>query len=741
MKPFFRDNLRARQSRTADAELTLYAQGDEGGSLRAASGFVRRRGLLIVAVWFPLFLCLVVGAALMPPRYIAEAKVVIDPRPIKVLKPDPVLSQAPLENEPALTAMYLARSNDLVHRAISELGLLQDPELNPRRASRREAVVAFARAELPASLADLLARVILRGGSEDVRIAGRFHDRLQVSQEGRSNVIAIKFRAETPERAARIANGYAELFVKAQADERTQASEKAYAWLVDRVAEARRRSVLADTKAEEFRRANGLISGRTHTPAVQEVTDTSTELTAARTARDAAVARFRKAQALLGAGELEALGDMQRSPVVQQLRTQESTVMRRLAELEQIYGDKHPEVAKAQSDLARLRGKISSEAKLLMQALKNDAAVSESVVAALRRSADTARDRVAQENEAYVDLRVLEREAAAERKTADSLLTRLKEIAQEKLLHPSGDAKLASRADPPGAPFMPNMVLLTPAAAGLSFFIALVIALIPERSRRGIRSMQEVAPEFGVSALALVPHGHRAADQPITRPYAAFVEGLRHLYAGLPPAEPDEQDGGRSILITSSVAGEGKTTVAIGMGRLIARGQRRVVLVDADLRRSGIRRFTKDARLGLAEVLRGEAQLDDVLVTDTRSDLSILPAGRARIDSAFLLGSVRMEMVLEQLRSMFEVVVIDSPPVVPVADTLLMARMADQTIMVTQWERTPRETIRLALRQLMDSGAAVAGVAITRVSLKRHSTFGYADSVLYGPKNRRYYRA
>lgn len=722
--------------------LPMHADDAQPGAISRAGGFVRRRGLMIAVVSLPLFLCFVAAAAMLPPRYVAEAKIVIDPRTTKVLKPDPVLSPMTTENEAVQTTVHLLASNDLVHRAIDALGLRDDPELNPPRSSRRERLVGFARSYLPAGVADLLAQTILRDGApaEDVLIARRFQSRLRISQEGRSYVLAVRFTADTPERAARLANGYAELFVVARAEERAQATDQAFQWLSERVAEARHRVLAADAKSEEFRRSHNLIKGRDNTPAVQEVTEMSTELNVARAAREAALAKYRKAEALVASGKLDAVGEMQRSPVVQQLRSQEAIVLRRLAEVEQLYGARHPEVLTARAELTKLRTKIANEAKVLVESLQSDAAVGESISDSLTRAAEAARDRVAQENEAYVTLRALEREAAAERGTVEALLSRLMEVAQEKRLQPSGDAKIGSRADPPGAPASPNMMLLVPAAAALSLFLGILIALYPERFRRGIRSMQEVAPEFGFPALALLPYGRRAVDHPVIKPYTGFVEGLRHLYTGL--AAPEVEHGpGRSILVTSSVAQEGKSTIALGLGRLIALGQRRVVLVDVDLRCSGISRATGGFRPGIAEVLSDKARLEDVLTIDPWSGLSILPAGSADADPAFLLGSLRMATLLRELKEKFETVILDSPPVIPVSDALHLARIADLTIMVTQWERTPRETTRLALRQLVGAGAAVAGIAISQVRLKRHSTYGYADSVLYGRNNRRYYEA
>ncbi|WP_431858573.1 GumC family protein [Azospirillum sp.] len=714
-----------------------------GTALRRVGGFLRRRKLLILSVALPAFLALGALAAMMPPRYVAEAKVQIDPRTPKILKPDPILPPMAMESETVQTATHLLTSVDLVHRAIEDLNLRDDPDLAfPARAPLRERALMATRTFLPDAVQGYLDQVFQRGGGgmgEDALITRRFLSNLRVSQEGRAHVLSVRYAASSPERAAQVVNGYVRLFVAIQAEQKAQEAANAYEWLSRRVEEARRKVQIADARIEEFRRANDLIKGRENTPAAQEVSEVASELTAARSARDQAVAKLRRGQELLAQNQIDALGEMQRSPVIQQLRIVEAAALRQVADLGQTYGDQHPQLTRARADLAKIREKIRGEGVQLVNSLKSDADVAVAHVEALTRTAQAARDRVALQNDANIELRALEREATADRESAESLLSRLKEVAEERLLRPSAEAKLISSADPPEGPVSPNLRLLLPAALGIALFFGTTMAAVAEQVRRGIRSILEVEPELGVPALALVPHSRKAVDLPVKKPHAAFVEGLRHLYAGLSP-DGSPPTPGTVILVASSVAEEGKTTIALGLGRLLSQADRDVVLLDLDLRRSTLDRLFGRDRPGVGEVLRGEMGIDDVIVRDPVSGMAVIPAGHAGKDPSFLLGSPAMSQLIDDLRARFATVIMDSSPVIPVSDTMMIARHADHTVMVMRWEKTAPETTRLALQRLVGAGASVTGIVVSRVSLKRHATYAFGDSCLSDRKNSRYYR-
>lgn len=252
--------------------------------------------------------------------------------------------------------------------------------------------------------------------------------------------------------------------------------------------------------------------------------------------------------------------------------------------------------------------------------------------------------------------------------------------------------------------------------------------------------MEEIEPELGVKPLALVPDARGSSLGATERSHAAFIEGLRHLQTALrstdAPSEPRPV-----ILITSAVPEEGKTTIAVALAKLLALRGTNTVIVDCDLRRPSVHKLL-GCRVGpgLSELLRGQAALEDTLRSDAQSGVTVLPAGGPTSDPNFLLGSRTLPMLVAKLRSHFDAVIIDSAPVIPISDTRLICSLADRTVMVARWGSGCRETTQLALRQLVEAGAKIAGVAITRVPARRHATYAYADSCLYARIANRYYQ-
>jgi capsular exopolysaccharide synthesis family protein len=200
---------------------------------------------------------------------------------------------------------------------------------------------------------------------------------------------------------------------------------------------------------------------------------------------------------------------------------------------------------------------------------------------------------------------------------------------------------------------------------------------------------------------------------------------VRGLQLGLTLSNVDRQP--KVVLVTSSVASEGKTTVAINLARLAAKNGQKVILVDCDLRRPSVADSMgiKDRQRGIAEAVAGSAPLNDCLVRDPRSGMVLLPAVGKIPNPSELLSSMAMQSLVEKLRGYFDLVVIDSAPVLPVNDSKVVSKLTDAVLFVVRWERTPREAVSNGVRALADVKAPVAGIALTRADTKRHRYYNY----------------
>jgi capsular exopolysaccharide synthesis family protein len=293
-----------------------------------------------------------------------------------------------------------------------------------------------------------------------------------------------------------------------------------------------------------------------------------------------------------------------------------------------------------------------------------------------------------------------------------------------------------SEAQVPGAPFYPNVKRQTVVITMGGLVVAVLLVLGLEALNPGITNPEQVEKQLQLHTLGIVPlAGGKtpAHDKPIDDPQSGFVEALNTLKVSLSLTDPDREP--RVIQVTSSIPEEGKTTLAVALARVLCKKGSRVILVDADLRRSSVeKKLGLEVReKGLTDfVLEHSEQPMEYLVKDPRSEVLLLPTGTAKFANATdIFASRRMERIVELLRENADYVVVDAPPVMAVADARLIGRMVDKTIFVIRWNKTPVKVVKAALKVLRSGGADIAGAVLQNVDLKRYGQLGYGDSGYY----------
>jgi capsular exopolysaccharide synthesis family protein len=188
----------------------------------------------------------------------------------------------------------------------------------------------------------------------------------------------------------------------------------------------------------------------------------------------------------------------------------------------------------------------------------------------------------------------------------------------------------------------------------------------------------------------------------------------------------------RSLLLTSSVPSEGKTSTALSIAATAAKSGQRTIIIDCDLRHPNLHiNLNASNAKGLSEYLSGHLGLDDVIEIDPDSSVHYITAGARTSNPTDLLGSDAMRGLIRRLCNDYELVILDTPPLLAVSDALVLVREVDRTIFVIRWEKTRRETAMAGLKQALEAGARVAGTVLTRVDVRKHSQYDYADSGYY----------
>lgn len=717
----------------------------------------RRKGTLIGVTLIGTITAALILTQLSP-KYTATATVMVDPRENKVLNVEAVLSGLPADQQTIESEIEVLMSRRLAERVIQKLGLYRtqayNARLRPVTGMQKFKRSLSPKALIPDSVLELL-NLDSRGDGlteeqllekERIAIIDEYLNTLSVKRVGRSRVIAISITLGSPAVAASVANTVSDLYIVEQLEAKFDATRRATEWLNQRLAGLRAAVQKSEQAVEVYRRTSGLVAGKGDTFASQRATELNSQLILSRSQRAEAQARLNQVQGLLAnSSSVESVAEVLSSRLIQDLRSQEAEIQRKAAELSQEFGEKHPRMINIRAEVVDLRNKIAGEVNKIVQGLRNEVAVARARENEMVSNMRSLESRVAGLNQRQVQLRALEREANANRALYETFLNRFKETnEQQEFQRP--DARIISSADTPNDPSAPKKMLLLIIAFVLSSGAGFALVFVLESLDKGFRSMDDIEAGTGVPAVGLVPAitglsslGKEPQAMILEKPNSAFAESVRALHASILLSNVDSPP--KTVLFTSSLPSEGKTSLSLSLTRLVARtGSKRVVVIDCDLRRPLVHRHLgMDIGPGLVQLLAEEASLEDVLRRDEPSGAYVLTAGGTPTNPTDIITSDHFAQLLNSLKNTFDLIVIDSSPVLAVSDSRILSRMADKTIFVVRWAETRREVVRLGLKQILEAGGDLAGVVLSMVNVKKHSRYGYGDSGYYYGRYRKYY--
>ncbi|PZR32244.1 GumC family protein [Caulobacter segnis] len=706
----------------------------------------RRHFWLMAGVGAVVFVLLAGFLLQRPASYTATAEILLDSRKQNMLDVKQVGPGAAVDTSAVDTEVEVLKSRQLADTVITEKRLDLDPEFNgaigkpSTKQSMLEKLGFAAKPQKPVEAAD---KVKARE-----RMVDDVLSRLTVERSGGTYVIRIGFRAGDPVKAAAIANAYANAYLTQQLRVKLDATQTANQWLNSRLSGLRSQVEAAEAAVQRYKAENGLLSADGTTLTEQNISTLNNQLAEVRASQAEQEARLNTARRQLASGSAgDDVGEALNSPVIQQLRAQRAEVSRRVADLSNRYGPRYPDLLKAQREAADLDGQIQSEIKRVISNLSAQADVARQRTASVEASLNRTRGTLAANNAASVQLNELERNAESVRTLYQSYLDRFKQTSTQQGVEQT-DARVISPARVPTSPSAPNV----PKSLALAIAAALVAGVgsvfAAAALETGLSTSEEIEEALDTPHLASVPllsstlAGQRSSLAPIDyvveKPLSAFAESFRNLRAAI--AAGGQGKAPKVVLFTSALPGEGKTSTSIGIGRTAAMAGLRTIIVDCDLRRRGVTRAVDlKPQIGLLEVLLKGAPLADAIVLDEKSGAYLLPLNRETQTSRDVFNSPEMATLLTQLRERFDFVVLDGPPVLPVADSRVLAPRTDAVVLLARWRKTPKRAVQEALREINASGAYLAGAALTQVDVVKQSRAGYGDAGYYYKAYSQYY--
>lgn len=580
------------------------------------------------------------------------------------------------------------------------------------------------------------------------RAVGAVRSGLTVKRTGVSYAISVAYQGANPQTAAKVVNAIVDRYVADQQTGKESLRGDQITQLRNRLQSLRADVIRAETAEARYRGATNLIDVQKDSTAVQQgISVLSTQLATAQA--DEAAARAKLA-AVVSTGVSPAT-DAAASSVISSLRGQQAQLSAQRADLAQRYGELHPDLARINKQLADVNASIASESGRVRSTLAANVREASGRTGSLAAALGRAQGGLSAGNTASVQLAELQRNSDSARGLYQAFLDRFRQAVAGQGTDRS-DAYVISHALVPGAPDFPQLPLFLIGGIVAGLLAAAVLVLVLEMLESGFQSRQDVESKLGLPVLANVPDlrslpGARGAARGKMGPAnyliendgTVFGESFRSIRTALRLGHPDQVV--RSLAICSALPGEGKTTTAICLARSAAMAGMRVVLVDCDMRRRASSRsmMADDSGVGLMEVLKGEATLDQALLGDEPTGMQVLAQSRKGAGGYDLLTSQTMEQLVRDLGLRFDFVVLDTAPILPLAEARAVAGMADGVVFVTRWRKTPVRAAQLALEMLGRAGAHVHGAAITLVNLKSQARGDYGDEMTYYNQFKSYY--
>jgi polysaccharide biosynthesis transport protein len=717
--------------------------------LRQILSFVWRQWKFAAAITA---LVLVVGITILlrqTPLYTATAQVLLEREREKAPGVEAILATQNPDIAMVEGELAILRSSVFLRRVVQRERLAERPlkTASSEPTSEDTGVAAYIRSLLPSLFekpTESAQKQDARNDDEAAEIAAveALKGSLSASRVAQYGfVLGISVTSPDPAKAARLANAVAETYLVDKLDTRFEAAKKASAWLNDRIVELRKQLRDSEEAVWEFRATHGLFQSGNITLNQQQVSELSAKLVEARA--DAAQKRARLD--LLNSLQVKGSGvanmpDLGTGSSLQSLRQQATALSQQEADLLARYGEAHPQVVNVRAQQRDLDRAIATEAQRVAAAIRNDSELAQSRVASLEKSLREATGQSSIDDATAIRLRELERTAAVNKTLFEDFLQRAKITEEQSTFQPT-EARIITPALTPGAPSHPRKVIFMSVTLLIGLLFGVAGAVAKEMLNNGFTMTKQVEDMLGLPLLAsvnrlterdLVVDGKsvQISDYPGVRPLSRFSESIRALRSGVHMTDVDHPP--KIIQFSSAVPREGKTTVALSVCRSAAMSKLKVLLIDADMRHpSASRMYNLEKAPGLVDVLVGDVDLDAVARFQENVGYWLLPSGAKTQTPTDLLSSERMKSLIASLKETFDLVVIDTSPVGPVIDPVVVSRLVDKVVLVVRWGTTARELVKECVQQL-SGHKRIAGVVLNVVNDRQAQKYGkYAYSYYY----------
>jgi capsular exopolysaccharide synthesis family protein len=617
--------------------------------------------------------------------------------------------------------VQILHSRSVAERVVRKLKLYDHPAMNPRLKKGwfgKESTIAGEMTE-DQMVAALVG--VVSGG-------------LSIEPILRSQIVKVSFDSPDKELAAKVANAVVEAYIDNDLESRSEMTQKASGWLAQRMESIRNKLEESEKALQLYREQENIVDnkGVVLSGTGKQFEQVATNLISARMRLSEAQAAYNQVKDHEGKPleVLESIPAVLRDSTVQKMKNSESEAIRKVNEFKGRYAPAHPKMIAAETELKSAREGLAQAINAVINGIYREYEIARDNANAAAGAKAQTQAEIQSISRKESRLSVLQRDVDSNRQLYDNFINRAKETEATANLQ-STAGRLIDPAVLPAAPISPKKFKVIVSAMLLGLLASVALVLLRDYLDNTLRSEQDVERRLRVGVLGTVPlldkkeGGENPSSAFLGAPDSIFAESIRGLRTSVLLSAIDEPH--RVVIVTSTVPGEGKTTIAISLA--FALGQiKRVLIIDADMRRPMVGKNLGEvgnSGTGLVDYLAGEAELAQCIRNTSSPNVFMLPAGKRLNSPLELISSQKFGDTIEQLKQQFDVVVIDCPPLKPVSDSLVISRHANAVLYVVKADGVPHQLIGTAVKSLRDVGAPLLGVVLNQMNHKKADRYGH----------------
>lgn len=715
--------------------------------LRDYLRIIRKRKNMVFVFFIVTVTVMLIKTYTVTPLYSAAANVLIEksePNPITIN-----YAYSPYDPEFLETQSHIIKSTPVAKKVVALLGLEKSYDSFSREHGIPLPVFDYILSWVK-SLAKTIKRVLgasaseaslaKTAGAEEApskldELAAMISSSIVVTLVPDSKIMSITFTSPNPELAAMITNTVAKAYIEQILEMRMQSSGYSIGWMTKKADEERAKLETTEKALQDYIRSSDIITIEDRLAILpQKLTELSQNLTQAQAKRREIEALYAKVSVISNRmDEAETISVIADNPTLQSLNQQILKTEQNIMELSKKYGQKHPIMKSALSEIEIFRQKREREINHIIKTVANELELAKSAEADFNRLLDDTKAQTINLNERFIQYGMLKREVETNRNLYNALIAKIKEQSVTEQIQ-TVNVWVVEEAKTPAFPSQPNKGRNLLLGLVLGLFGGIGMAFFLEYIDNTIKLPEDVEERFGVPVLGLVSllkdKGKTPEKMMITDATSCFSEDFKTIRTAVQLSAHDAPP--RRILISSTAPQDGKTTAAVNLSVALSQMDKRVLLLDADLRRPSIHGVfgLKNAK-GLSTFLAGASD-KDIIQNGPVENFFIIPSGPIPPNPSELLGSDRFKALLADLNEKFDFLVIDSPPLLSVTDALVISKQVAGTILVVRSGKTTQEAAYKVMKALNEIESKILGVIINAADLKMngyyYNAYSYYDS-------------